>query len=193
MKSLYQLLFQNETLYRSQEVEAIEKIVAEVAASMVAEAQPEPLAEVAKPATVVAVPAATPPPVPSQLATPTLNHQILILVNEAPAMSPSNTIFLEKVLKAVNLNLEGVDVLNLAGAKQMDFKPLLQNKKVHHFISFGVPFIQINLEIMMNRYDPKQIAGVNFLLAESLDIVQADDKNKRALWMALKKIFLESN
>lgn len=193
MKSLYQLLFQNETLYRSQEVEAIEKIVAEVAASMVAEEQPEPLAGVSKPATVVAVPAAPPPPVPSQLATPTLNHQILILVNEAPAMSPSNTIFLEKVLKAVNLNLEGVDILNLAGAKQMDFKPLLQNKKVHHFISFGVPFIQINLEIMMNRYDPKQIAGVNFLLAESLDIVQADDKNKRALWMALKKIFLESN
>jgi DNA polymerase III psi subunit len=193
MKSLYQLLFQNETLYRSQEVAAIEKIVAEVAASMVAEAQPEPLAEVAKPAPIVTVPAVATPPIQPQLATPTLNHQILILVNEAPAMSPSNTIFLEKVLKAVNLNLEGVDVLNLAGAKQMDFKPLLQNKKVHHFISFGVPFIQINLEIMMNRYDPKQIAGVNFLLAESLDIVQADDKNKRALWMALKKIFLESN
>jgi hypothetical protein len=115
------------------------------------------------------------------------------LVNEAPAMSPSNTIFLEKVLKAVNLNLDGVDILNLSGAKQMDFRPLLQNKKVHHFISFGVPFIQINLEIMMNRYDPKRIAGVNFLLAESLDIIQADDKNKRALWNALKKLFMEAN
>ena len=105
-------------------------------------------------------------------------------------MSPSNTIFLEKVLKAVNLNLDGVDILNLSGAKQMDFRPLLRNKKVHHIISFGVPFIQINLEIMMNRYDPKQIAGVNFLLSESLDIVQSDDKNKRALWNCLKSIFL---
>jgi DNA polymerase III psi subunit len=192
MKSFYQLLFQNETLYRSQEVEAIEKIVAEVAASIVAEAPSEPLETVKAQPLAVAAPV-EPSLSPVQRQTPTLNHQILILVNEAPAMSPSNTIFLEKVLKAVNLNLEGVDVLNLAGAKQMDFKPLLQNKKVHHFISFGVPFIQINLEIMMNRYDPKQIAGVNFLLAESLDIVQADDKNKRALWMALKKIFLESN
>jgi hypothetical protein len=189
MKSFYQLLFQNETLYRSQEVEAVEKIVAEVAASLAVEAKNEPI-EVAplKPI------ASAMPPVPVQppSAIPTLNHQILILINEAPAMSPSNTIFLERVLKAVNLNLDGVDILNLSGAKQMDFRPLLQNKKVHHFISFGVPFIQINLEIMMNRYDPKRIAGVNFLLAESLDIIQADDKNKRALWTALKKMFMES-
>lgn len=186
MKSFYQLLFQNETLYRSQEVEAVEKMVAEVAASFVAEAKNEPI-EAAPPKPVAPVT----PPVQSQSAIPALNHQILILVNEAPAMSPSNTIFLEKVLKAVSLNLDGVDILNLSGAKQMDFRPLLQNKKVHHFISFGVPFIQINLEIMMNRYDPKRIAGVNFLLAESLEIIQADDKNKRALWNALKKMFME--
>lgn len=186
MKSFYQLLFQNETLYRSQEVEAVEKIVAEVAATIVAEAPSAPLA--AKP-TIPTAPVT--PPTQPQLVTPNLSHQILILVNEAPAMSPSNTIFLEKVLKAVRLNLDGVDILNLSGAKQMDFKPLIQNKKVHHFISFGVPFIQINLELMMNRYDPKRIAGVNFLLAESLDIIQADDKNKRALWNALKKMFME--
>jgi DNA polymerase III psi subunit len=187
MKSFYQLLFQNETLYRSQEIEAIEKMVAEVTASIVAEAPSIPI-EV-KPSVPMA-PAA--PPVQPQLVTPTLNHQTLILVNEAPAMSAGNTIFLEKILKAVHLNLDNVDILNLSGSKKMDFRPLLKNKKVHHFISFGVPFIQINLEIMMNRYDPKHIAGVNFLLAESLDIVQADDKNKRALWNALKKMFMDS-
>lgn len=186
MKSFYQLLFQNETLYRSQEVEAVEKIVAEVVATTVSGAARESL--MAK--SPIPIAPATPPAQP-QLVTPVLNHQILILVNEAPAMSPSNTIFLEKVLKAVSLNLDGVDILNISGAKQMDFKPLLQNKKVHHFISFGVPFIQINLEIMMNRYDPKCIAGVNFLLAESLDIIQTDDKNKRALWNALKKMFMQ--
>ena len=188
MKSFYQLLFQNETLYRSQEVEAIEKIVAEVTASLVNEAKNEPTYETPpKPVAPIT------PPVKPQLAVPSLNHQILILVNETPALSPGNTIFLEKVLKAVNLNVDGVDILNVSGAKQMDFRPLLQNKKVHHFISFGVPFIQINLEIMMNRYDPKRIAGVNFLLAESLEIIQSDDKNKRALWNALKKLFMENS
>ncbi|MFN8343377.1 MAG: hypothetical protein U0X91_00120 [Spirosomataceae bacterium] len=188
MKSFYQVLFQNETLYRSQEVEAIEKIVAEVTAPLVTEAPKEPTYQ-APPTPAAPI---TPPAKP-QLTVPTLNHQILILVNEAPALSPSNTIFLEKVLKAVNLNLEGVDILNLSGAKHLDFRPLLQHKKVHHFISFGVPFIQINLEIMMNRYDPKHIAGVNFLLAESLEIIQTDDKNKRALWNALKKLFMENS
>jgi hypothetical protein len=185
-KSFYQLLYQNETLYRvsgetavSGQVESPVPVVTAVQEPVISMAP-----VVSPPSTISAPPVSTATPLPS------LNHQILILVDETPAMSAGNTIFLEKVLKAVNLNLDGVDILNLAGSKQMDFRPLLQNKKVHHFISFGVPFININLEIMMNRYDPKRIAGVNFLLAESLDIVQTDDKNKRALWGALKKIFM---
>jgi len=182
-KSFYQLLYQNETLYRIHGETLVNEFVEEMS--------PSPVVAVEEPAVAIAPVSATRASAPSvSVPLPTLNHQILILVDESPAMSPSNTIFLEKVLKAVNLNLEGVDILNLAGAKQMDFRPLLQNKTVHHFISFGVPFININLEIMMNRYDPKRISGVNFLLAESLDIVQTDDKNKRALWGALKKIFM---
>ncbi|MEZ4904572.1 MAG: hypothetical protein R2822_23905 [Spirosomataceae bacterium] len=180
MKSFYQLLFQNETLYRAQEVAAVEKIVTEVASAMV-EKQPIETVQVAEPI----VTAIAPPPI----ALPTINHQTLILVDESPAMSPGNTIFLEKVLKAVHLNLEGVDILNLAGKKQADFRELLESKKVHHIISFGVPFIQINLEILMNRYAPQQIGGINFLLAEPLEIIQADDKNKRALWNCLKAMF----
>jgi len=182
MKTFYQLLFQNETLYRAQEVAAIEKIVAEVATTMVE----EPSTEIVSIVEPISSPV-SPPPIPMDL--PTLNHQILILVDESPAMAAGNTIFLEKVLKAVHLNLDGVDILNLAGKKQGDFRTVLENKKVHHIISFGVPFIQINLEIMMNRYDPKQIGGVNFLLAEPLEIVRTDDNNKRALWNCLKIIF----
>ncbi|WP_428664258.1 hypothetical protein [Runella sp.] len=182
-KSFYQLLYQNETLYRVNGDTTMSEVAEPtVPAAPVVNEPPTPLVAAASPTST--------PPIAVAAALPTLNHQILILVDEVPAMSANNTIFLEKVLKAVNLNLDGVDILNLAGSKQMDFRPLLQNKKVHHFISFGVPFININLEIMMNRYDPKRIAGVNFLLAESLDIVQADDKNKRALWGALKKIFI---
>lgn len=183
MKSFYQLLFQNETLYRAQEVAAIEKIVAEVAIAIAEEPAPEIILAVQ------AMPSPIAPPLPSTSTLPTLNHQILILVDESPTMSPSNTIFLEKVLNAVKLNLDKVDILNLAENRHADFRTLLENKKVHHIISFGVPFIQINLEIMMNRYDPKQINGINFLLAEPLEITQADDKNKRALWNCLKKIF----
>jgi hypothetical protein len=41
----------------------------------------------------------------------------------------------------------------------------------------------------MNRYDPKKLGGVNFLLAETLPVIQSDEKNKRALWGALKAIF----
>ena len=66
MKSFYQLLFQNETLFRSQEIQAVEKIVEEVTAKIVTESTTEaPVREADT------VPTSAPP----VFQTPTLNHQ----------------------------------------------------------------------------------------------------------------------
>jgi len=179
MKAFYQILFQNETLYR-------EPVTVETPSQVVSTTAPQTATKVNPPTP--KSPAAPITPTATFAPTPTLNHKVLVLIDENGGMSPSDAIFLRKVLEAVKINPDHVDILNIAG-KQMDFRPVLAGKKVHHFISFGVPFIKINLEILMNRYDPKQIAGVNFLLAEPLTVVQSDDNNKRALWNALKAMF----
>lgn len=178
-KSFYEVFFQHDTLYNVAEL--TQNIEEEVVVPLPQLEKPIEKAVEVKPKTVEKVVEEIAPTPPK------LNHQVLLLTDE---FSPSDALFLEKVLKAVNLNLDGVDILNLEGAQLIDFKPLLRAKKIHHFISFGVPFLKVNLDIMMNRYDIKTLAGINFLFTDPLAVIQEDDKLKRALWGCLKKIFI---
>ncbi|QDK79421.1 hypothetical protein EXU85_12730 [Spirosoma sp. KCTC 42546] len=145
---------------------------------------PEPLPE---PAPRPTTPAIVPPIQQARL--PQLNHKVLLLADEE--LDPSNLLFLEKILKAVNLNIEGVDLLNLHGVRDMDFPELLRGKYINHFITFGVPFERINLDIMMDRYSPVRFEGITFLMADSLPTIEADQNLKKRLWGALQRIFLQ--
>lgn len=116
-----------------------------------------------------------------------INHKVLILADEE--LSPSELLFLEKVLKAVNLNIDGVELLNLHGVTHIDFAEVLRGKYINHFITFGVPFQRINLDIMMDRYSPVRFEGITFLMADSLPTIEADQNLKRALWNSLKRVF----
>jgi hypothetical protein len=135
-------------------------------------------------------PASRPAPIPSDQrpVLPALNHKVLLLADEE--LDPSNLLFLEKILKAINLNIDGVDLLNLNGAYDLDFAALVQNKKIHHFITFGVPFNRIQLDIAMDRYQPIRFFGITFLMADSLPTIEADQNLKKRLWGALQRMFL---
>jgi DNA polymerase III psi subunit len=151
------------------------------------------------PALVIAVPEPLPqspprpttpsilPPVQQQPRMPQLNHKVLLLADEE--LDPSNLLFLEKILKAVNLNIDGVDLLNLHGVQGMDFAELLRGKYINHFITFGVPFERINLDIMMDRYSPVRFEGITFLMADSLPTIEADQALKKRLWGSLQRVF----
>lgn len=141
---------------------------------------PEPLPRPTTPSVV--------PPAQQQDRLPQLNHKVLLLADEA--LDPSNLLFLEKILKAVNLNIDGVDLLNLHGVGEMDFAELLRGKYVNHFITFGVPFERISLDIMMDRYAPVRFEGITFLMADSLPTIEADQNLKKRLWSSLQRIFL---
>ena len=129
------------------------------------------------------------PPIQQQSRLPQLNHNVLLLADEE--LDPSNLLFLEKILKAVNLNVAGVDLLNLRGAQNVDFDQLLKGKYINHFITFGVPFERINLDIMMDRYAPVRFEGITFLMADSLPTIEADQQLKKRLWAALQRVFLQ--
>lgn len=128
------------------------------------------------------------PPTQQQARLPQLNHKVLLLADEA--LDPSNLLFLEKILKAVNLNIDGVDLLNLHGLGEMDFAELLRGKYINHFITFGVPFERLSLDIMMDRYAPVRFEGITFLMADSLPTIEADQNLKKRLWGSLQRIFL---
>lgn len=163
-------------------------------AVVLAEATPEPVAVIATPEP-LPQPAPRPttpsilPPVQQPSRLPQLNHNVLLLADEE--LDPSNLLFLEKILKAVNLNVNGVDLLNLRGAQNVDFAQLVNGKYINHFITFGVPFERINLDIMMDRYAPVRFEGITFLMADSLPTIEADQNLKKRLWAALQRVFLQ--
>ena len=146
---------------------------------------PEPLPQPAPRPTIPSVL----PPLQQQPRLPQLNHKVLLLADEE--LDPSNLLFLEKILKAVNLNIDGVDLLNLHGVRDMNFAELLRGKYINHFITFGVPFERIDLDIMMDRYAPVRFEGITFLMADSLPTIEADQALKKRLWSALQRVFLQ--
>lgn len=139
----------------------------------------------------VALPPAAvlPPAVPQTwpVASPKIRHKVLLLADEE--LDPSSLLFLEKILNAVNLDITGVDLLNLHGVSDIDFATVLRDKHIHHFITFGVPFERVGLDIMMDRYQPVRFEGITFLIADALPVIEANQKLKRALWEALKRVF----
>ncbi len=128
------------------------------------------------------------PPAVRRPATPLISQKVLILVDED--LLPSDLLFLEKILKAVHLDVAGVDLLNVHGTKNVNFSELLAGKYIHHFFTFGVPFSRLNLDIMMDRYHPVRFEGITFLMADPLPAIEADMALKRKLWESLKKVFL---
>lgn len=133
------------------------------------------------------IPSVMPPAQQPRL--PEINQKVLLLADEE--LDPSNLIFLEKILKAVNLNIDGVDLLNLNGVRDVDFAEMVHGKHVHHFITFGVPFSRIHLDIAMDRYQPVRFFGITFLMADSLPTIEADQNLKKRLWAALQQVFLQ--
>ncbi|GAB3332151.1 hypothetical protein GCM10027299_38390 [Larkinella ripae] len=214
-KTAYQYLFGQETLYQAVDPKplvprrspAVEVVVQPEAIreETVAEPEPETVETEFQPAVFVPEPTPEPlasavvepvaPPAPVPVLEPSTPNpaagkpKVLILIDEE--LSPSELIFLENILKAIHLNLNEIDILNLAGSGLVDFHAVLENKTLHHFISFGVPFKTIHLNIQMDRYEPIRIFGITFLLADPLSAIEADQKLKRKLWATLKKVFLD--
>lgn len=190
------LLSELDALLTTSKLDTVETLVVDVAETtpIIVTAEPEPLVVVATPEPLPQpVPRPTTPsilpPLQQQPRLPQLNHKVLVLADEE--LDPSNLLFLEKILKAVNLNIDGVDLLNLNGARDINFGELLQGKYINHFITFGVPFERINLDIMMDRYSPVRFEGITFLMVDSLPTIEADQNLKKRLWAALQRVFLQ--
>ncbi|GAB3934639.1 hypothetical protein [Larkinella terrae] len=220
-KNAYQYLFGQDTLYQAVEPEPVLKKQPVLEPTpvepepIVEQALPEPEStpapvvsvELPEPETIQPIAVAEPTPPVAAVVEPTAplvptpvnalpepapmaeKPKVLILIDEE--LTPGELIFLENILKAIHLNLNEIDILNLAGSGLVDFHAVLENKVLHHFISFGVPFKTIHLNLQMDRYDPIRIFGITFLLADPLSAIEADAKLKRKLWAVLKKVFLE--
>lgn len=138
---------------------------------------------------VAKMPGSDVPPLPAQF--PTLQHRILVLVDEKKQddLMPSDALLLENILKAAGHSIIETDIINLSTLPHSDARAVLASKSTNYFITFGVPLIKLQLDLLLPPYTPKYIEGIWFLLADPLSVINADKALKKRLWLALQQMF----
>ncbi|MCE7066204.1 hypothetical protein [Dyadobacter sp. CY326] len=190
--ALYQILYQNETLFRldSDFVISEKSEVQTVAAEPAQAKQTAPALLTADNPTLQPDSKPTPAPPPAAIF-PTLQHSILILIDEPKQkqVDSSESVFLDNILKAVGHSIDKADIINYSFLKGPDARKVLSEKQTNFFITFGVPLIKLHLDLLLIPYTPKLVEGVWFLLTDPLPVIEADRDLKKKLWQALKKMF----
>ncbi len=122
---------------------------------------------------------------------PSLNHQILILTEneKQPQLPESEALLLDNILKAVKFSIHEADIFNFSLLPPTDARSILAQKKIGHFITFGVPLIKLNVDLLLIPYVPKLVKGIWFLMADPLSTIESDRELKKKLWQALKQMF----
>jgi DNA polymerase III psi subunit len=168
-------LFNKETLYRKAfiEIKSMEELETVVEKTVVKQVTPPistPNKDVKKPS------------LPSYV----FKHQVAILTD---SISDNEKLLLSKILGAIGLSIEQVDLIELNKVHSIDYQSFISQNTTKKFISFGIGLGKINWNILLNIYQPKNISGVDFLLSDELRVLDTNIELKKTLWNALKVMF----
>lgn len=181
----YQTFYQNDTLFKVNEktepTRTIEENKQEAIPSVKSVEVPKE----------IAAPVSQPAPQRVASSFPQLKHRMLILIDEPKQaqLADSEALFLDKILSAVGHSLSEADVINIRSIPSSDARSVLAGKLTNHFITFGVPLIKLQLDLLLPPYAPKKVEGVWFLLVDSLAVIEGDRELKKRLWGALQQMF----
>lgn len=126
------------------------------------------------------------------------NEKGLLVIFEAEKESPELRIFLEKILSAVNFDLQkDVLLLNITAGETLSFNKLCKTKNISHLLSFGVIPKRLGLNFEINLYRPFEHKDKTYLFAEDLQTIfeerqKGEKKRAIALWKALQALFLKA-
>ena len=122
--------------------------------------------------------------VPTPLYRP--KHKVVILVKE---LNPTDSELLEKILGAVQLTLQTVEIIKMNENPTMDLSHIFTQKSVNQLISFGIMMSEVNLMLRLTPYEILESKGIKFISSVSLTDLQNDIPKKKLLWGALKEMF----
>ncbi len=180
-QNLYQLLFQNEMLFQVAESNLnTSPISREVKKDTEIEKMPVKLQEASKQK--------------ASMVTgtfPDLQYRVLVLIDNPRKeyLEGEQRILLDNILKAIGLGIDQVDVINISFLDNSDANILFTERKINYLITFGVPLIRLQIDLLLPPYMPEQVEGIWLLLADTLTKVESDREVKKRLWQALKRMF----
>ncbi len=124
------------------------------------------------------------PPTPTPLYRP--KHKVVILVKE---LNPTDSELLGKILGAVQLTLQNVEIIEMGKNKDLNLSHIFTQNSVSQLISFGVMMSEVNLMLRLTPYQILESKGIKFISGVSLTDLQNDIPKKKLLWSALKEMF----
>lgn len=110
-------------------------------------------------------------------------------LDDAQEVYAEHMLFLEKILGAVNLDMDDIALINIPAGKSCRFVQLKNELEFNSLIAFGVMPERLSLSINYKKYHGFNFLETNILIADSLMELMPDKKNKALLWNELKKMF----
>jgi DNA polymerase III psi subunit len=114
-------------------------------------------------------------------------QKVIVLVNK---LVSTDSELLGKILGAVKLDLQSVDVIELDKNQDVNLSQIFIQKSVNQLITFGIDLSKVNLDVKLIPYQILEKQGVKFIYSDSLSDIQNDIPKKKALWGSLKGIFM---
>jgi len=116
---------------------------------------------------------------------------IIVYSTDAEEFSPENAKdFLEKIIKAIGLNLEQ-DTLCVPLTQDIpcSFRSLNEFNAKHLFV-FGFTPRQMGIQAQIANYEAVRLNDCELFFADNLHELSNNQNKKRALWKHLKKTFI---
>jgi DNA polymerase III psi subunit len=114
-------------------------------------------------------------------------QKVVILLT---SLNPIDSELLGKILGAVKLELQSVEIIELDKNQAVDLSQIFTQKSVNQLITFGIDLSKVNLDIKLNSYQILEKQGIKFIYSDSLTDIQNDIPKKKALWGSLKEMFI---
>jgi DNA polymerase III psi subunit len=113
-------------------------------------------------------------------------QKVIILIT---SLNPTDSELLGKILGAVKLDLQSVDIIELDKSQEVNLSQIFTQKSINQLITFGIDLSKISLDIKLNPYQILEKQDIKFIYSDSLTDIQNDIPKKKALWGSLKEMF----
>ncbi len=120
------------------------------------------------------------------------NHKsCIILVKNLlyPILSKQDLTFLENILKAIQYTLEDVVIINIKDQK-ITLENIQEEYAVEKLILFDILAFEIGIQNKnIRQYEVFELEKIHVLTANSLQEITQNIDKKKALWIALQRMF----
>ena len=114
-------------------------------------------------------------------------QKVIILVT---SLTPTDSELLSKILGAVKLDLQSVDVVEFDKNHEINLSQIFTQKSVNQVVIFGIDSSKVSLDVKLIPYQILEKQGIKFIYSDSLTDIQNDIPKKKALWGSLKEMFM---